>query len=326
MSITDDRAAADRLADAPMTVVIDPGTPPYRTPPTLEVRGPLTAGRVAAALDHAASRTHGGRPWPHRLQRLGPGHHLLHVEPQSAAAADDPDERSAAFPAGLVADLLTACDRPAVPLGPAQRDLLRRRRAEPDGRPHWRALNAREPFDPAAVDEALWALARAHPLLGARIDTAGDGGIHVAPPVYEASCTVADGVARAREREAVMAASRRLDPVTGRTLCAVLLRGRRRLVVAHELLVDQLSLDVLTADLRAALARPEEELAVEDVRYPDWAAALPTTGSDPHESDRRRAVAEGRAAARAFRPGAPSRTVLRTVTPASRSAVRRRSG
>lgn len=292
----------------PTTVVVrlDPGSPPHPVPPVLDVRGPLTPGRVAAAFDQAAARTPGGRTWRHRLRRLGPDHHLLQVEPPKDHAAPDvahtaPD----AFPAGLVADLLTAPDTPAVPLGPAQLDLVRRRDAPPGLHP-WRALIATEPLDPAAVDAALHALTRAHPLLGARIDTQADGGVHAAPLVYEAGCTVVDGVGRAREQRAVAEASRRLDPATGRTLGALLLRGRRRLVlVAHELVADRASLDVLMADLRAALARPGEEPAAEGVRYTDWVAALPAMAAASRATDRWRVVAEGRAAASAFRPRAP---------------------
>ncbi|MEU0743922.1 condensation domain-containing protein [Streptomyces sp. NPDC006134] len=304
--MTDGRATAERRTDTSMTVVVGPGRSPHHVPPVLEVRGPLAAGRVAAALDHAAGRTPGGRPWRHTLQRLGPDHHMLHIEPEAAPESPgDPHESPAAFPAGLVADLLTARDGPAVPLAPAQLDLVRRAEDTP-GRHFSRALNAAEPFDPAAVDGVLRALARAHPLLGARIDTAAGGGMHAAPLVYAAECADLSDVPRAREQEAVAAAARRLDPATGTTLCALLLRRRRRLVlVAHELVADEVSLDILVADLRAALARPQEELAAEDVRYTDWAAALPAVATDPRETDRWRVVAEGRAATRALRPRAP---------------------
>ncbi|WP_159050527.1 condensation domain-containing protein [Streptomyces cellostaticus] len=304
--MTDARATAERRTDASMTVVVDPGRRPYDVPPVLEIRGPLAGARVAAALDHAATRTPGGRPWRHTLQRLGPDHHMLHVEPRTAPASPgDPHECPDAFPAGLVADLLTARDRPAVPLAPAQLDRVRRAEDAPGHHP-FRVLNAAEPLDPAAVDAALRALARAHPLLGARIDTTAGGGMHAVPLGYAAEHTDLCDVPRAREQEAVAAAARRLDPATGTTLCALLLRKRRRLVVvAHELVADQVALDILMADLRAALARPEEELAAEDVRYTDWAAALPAVATDPRETDRWRTVAEGRAATRALRPRAP---------------------
>ncbi|NEB78794.1 hypothetical protein G3I40_26775, partial [Streptomyces sp. SID14478] len=86
------------------------------------------------------------------------------------------------------------------------------------------------------------------------------------PLVSGAECTDLADVTRAREHEAVAAAARRLDPATGATVCALLLRKRRRLVlVAHELVADQPSLDILLADLRAALERPEQETAAEDV-------------------------------------------------------------
>ncbi|WP_159056628.1 condensation domain-containing protein [Streptomyces yokosukanensis] len=303
--MTDGRATAERRTDASMTVVVAPGRPPYDVPPVLEIRGPLGVGRVAAALDHAATRNPGGRPWRHTLRRLGPDHHLLHVEPGTAASPGGPHEYPDAFPAGLVADLLTAHDRPTVPLAPAQLDLVRRAEDAPGNHPV-RALNAAEPLDPAAVDTALRALVRAHPLLGARIDTTTGGGLHAMPLVYALECADLGDVPRAREREAVADAARRLDPATGSTLCALLLRRRRRLVlVAHELVADEVSSDILMADLRAALARPEEELAVEDVQYPDWAAALPAVATDLRETERWRTVAEGRAATRALRPRAP---------------------
>ncbi|MCG5122391.1 condensation domain-containing protein [Streptomyces sp. NEAU-PBA10] len=301
---TSDRATSERPAAAATTVVVDPGEPPYRVPPVLEVRGPLTEGRVAAALDHAAARALGARPWRHRLQQVGPDHHLLHVEPGPAAAPD-------AFPAGLVADLLTARDRPPVPLGPAQLDLARRGESAAAS-PLSGTLDAPEPFDPTAVEAALRALARAHPLLAARVDTGAGGGIHAAPLAADTVCTVADGVPRSREREALAAAGQELRPSARRSLHAVLLRGRRRLVLlAHELVADQISLGILLADLRAALARPEEELGAEAVRYPEWAAALPAVATDPRECDHWREVAEGRAAAAAFR----SRSPLPDTTP-----------
>ena len=311
--MTDDRDADDRFADVATTVVVDPGQPPYDTPPVLEVRGPLTGGRVAAALDHAATRTPGGLPWRHRLQSLGPGHHLVHLEAPatSPALTESVHVSPDAFPAGLVADLLTARDKPAVPLGPAQLALVRRREDAPPVHP-WRALDVAEPLDPVRVDGVLRALARAHPLLGARIDTEARGGIHADPRVYEAECTAADDTPRAREHEAVAAVSRRLDAATGRTLRAVLLRKRRRLVVvAHELVVDQVSLGIVMADLEAALARPDEELPAEDVRYTGWVASLPAVATDSRETGRWRTVAEGRAAASEFRPRAP----LPDVTP-----------
>ncbi|WP_159394739.1 condensation domain-containing protein [Streptomyces sp. H-KF8] len=301
-----DRATSERPTAAATTVVVDPGESPYRVPPVLEVRGPLTEGRVVAALDQAAVRAPGARSWRHRLQRVGPDRHLLHVEPCPARTVSRvPELAPEAFPAGLVADLLTARDRPPVPLGPAQSDLARRQEPAPASPPS-RMLNAAEPFDPAAVEAALRALARAHPLLAARVDTEADGGIHAAPLAADTACTVADGVPRSREHEAVAEAGRRLRPSARRSLHAVLLRGRRRLVLlAHELVADQVSLDILLADLRAALARPEEELGPEAVRYPEWAAALPAVATDPRECDHWREVAEGRAAAAPFRSRSP---------------------
>ncbi|MEU6950379.1 condensation domain-containing protein [Streptomyces sp. NPDC046316] len=281
------------------SVVVDPGRPPYGAPPVLELRGPMTAGRVAAVLEHAAAGWPGARGgagrWDHRLERLGPGHHLLHV----SGTAD-----GSAFPAGLVADLLTSRDTSGVPLGPAQLALLRRRESGPERHPVV-LIDVPEPLDPARVDSALRALVGSHPLLGARIGTHARGRIHAVPPVYEAVCTVAD-VSLAREAAAVAEESRRLDPATGRTLGAVLLRKRRRLaLIAHELVADAASTGILRARLRALLLEGEEVPGAEGAPYTEWVASLPAVAADPTTTDRWRTVAEGRAAGSAFRPRAP---------------------
>ncbi|MEU6988923.1 condensation domain-containing protein [Streptomyces sp. NPDC046324] len=281
------------------TVVVDPGRPPYDAPPVLELRGPMTEGRVAAVLERAATGWSGARAgsgrWEHRLERLGPGHHLLHV----AGTAD-----GSAFPAGLVADLLTSPDTSGVPLGPAQLALLRRGESGPERHPVV-LIDAPEPLDPARVDSALRALVGSHPLLGARIGAHARGRIHAVPPVYEAVCTVAD-VSLAREAAAVAEASRRLDPAAGRTLGAVLLRKRRRLaLVAHELVADAASTAILRTRLSALLLEGEEAPGAEGARYTEWVASLPAVAADPATTARWRTVAEGRAAASAFRPRAP---------------------
>ncbi|MGW2183791.1 condensation domain-containing protein [Streptomyces sp. NPDC001732] len=80
-----------------MTVVVDPGEPPYDAPPFLELRGPLDTRRLEAALDRIAARRPDGPAWQHRLRPHGPGLHTLRL------TMDAPGE----FPAGLLADLLT---------------------------------------------------------------------------------------------------------------------------------------------------------------------------------------------------------------------------
>ncbi|MES9560361.1 condensation domain-containing protein [Streptomyces sp. NPDC007076] len=103
----------------PMTVVVDPGEPPYDAPPFLELRGPLDTRRLEAALDRIAARRPDGPAWQHRLRPHGPGLHTLRL------TMGAPGE----FPAGLLADLLT--DPPpagrsvrAVAPSPLQRELL----------------------------------------------------------------------------------------------------------------------------------------------------------------------------------------------------------
>ncbi|MFF3395081.1 condensation domain-containing protein [Streptomyces sp. NPDC002669] len=80
-----------------MTVVVDPGEPPYDAPPFLELRGPLDTRSLEAALDRLAARRPDGPAWQHRLRPHGPGLHTLRL------TMGAPGE----FPAGLLADLLT---------------------------------------------------------------------------------------------------------------------------------------------------------------------------------------------------------------------------
>ncbi|MFC7472457.1 condensation domain-containing protein [Actinomadura keratinilytica] len=197
-----------------------------------------------------------------------------------------------------------------MPLGPAQLDLARRGESAA-------ASPCRAPSTPPSPSTPPPSRPPCAPSPGPtrcspHASTPGRGGIHAAPLAADTVCTVADGVPRSREREALAAAGQELRPSARRSLHAVLLRGRRRLVLlAHELVADQISLGILLADLRAALARPEEELGAEAVRYPEWAAALPAVATDPRECDHWREVAEGRAAAAAFR----SRSPLPDTTP-----------
>ncbi|MDL5205407.1 condensation domain-containing protein [Streptomyces sp. ALI-76-A] len=104
------------------TVVVDLGRPPYDAP-ALELRGPLDAARLKAALDHVAVRDPHGPAWRHRVDELGPGHHALRL------AADAPGTPGDAFPYGRLADLLThplPGVRPArsITATPLQRELL----------------------------------------------------------------------------------------------------------------------------------------------------------------------------------------------------------
>ncbi|MER6120903.1 condensation domain-containing protein [Streptomyces sp. NPDC001743] len=105
--------------DRPITVVVDPGEPPYDTPPFLELRGPLDTRRLESALDRIATGRPDGPAWQHRLRPHGPGLHTLTLTMSAPGQ----------FPAGLLADLLT--DPPpagrsvcAVAPSPLQHELL----------------------------------------------------------------------------------------------------------------------------------------------------------------------------------------------------------
>ncbi|WP_406415612.1 condensation domain-containing protein [Streptomyces sp. NBC_00873] len=102
-----------RFPHAPISVVVDPGSPPYAAPWDLELRGPLDA----VALEHLLGQLTAGAPgrpaWQHWLLRHGPDHHTLRFSmPQGAPAA---------FVSGRIADRLTQPPPVDRPLPSAQR-------------------------------------------------------------------------------------------------------------------------------------------------------------------------------------------------------------
>ncbi|MFB6713738.1 condensation domain-containing protein [Streptomyces sp. NPDC056237] len=141
--------------DEPMTVVVDPGEPPYDAPPFLELRGPLDTRRLEAALDRIAARRPDGPAWQHRLRPHGPGLHTLRF------TTGAPGE----FPAGLLADLLT--DPPpagrsvrAVAPSPLQHELLTDADAHPGTGRHVEQLSWvwHGPLDPERFTAAWQSL------------------------------------------------------------------------------------------------------------------------------------------------------------------------
>ncbi|MFD8824710.1 condensation domain-containing protein [Streptomyces sp. NPDC059605] len=138
-----------------MTVVVDPGEPPYDAPPFLELRGPLDTRRLEAALDRLAARRPDGPAWQHRLRPHGPGLHTLRL------TMGAPGE----FPAGLLADLLTdppltgRCVRTAE-ASPLQLELLADADAHPGTGRHVEQLawNWHGPLDPERFTAAWQSL------------------------------------------------------------------------------------------------------------------------------------------------------------------------
>ncbi|WP_166025808.1 condensation domain-containing protein [Streptomyces chilikensis] len=275
----------DELSTSPASVVtVAPGPSPDGHAPVLELFGAPHEERVAAALDDEPDRTR------HTLRRLGADHYLLTPDPAHA------------FPAGRVADLLTMPGRPAVAPGPGQRALLRLYGTGHRVPPLSGTLNLAGPVAGEDVAAALRGLAEAHPLLASRVGDGPAAGVRPVAPADAVDCTVAE-VSRARERQAVAEAGRRLDARAGRTLHAVVLRGGRRIVLlADPLVADHASVRVLVADLAEALADAAAHPAPEEVRYSDWTGSLPDVASDPRETGHWQTVAEGRAAAHPFRP------------------------
>ncbi|ROQ57437.1 condensation domain-containing protein [Streptomyces sp. 840.1] len=140
--------------DGPITVVVDPGGPPYDAPPFLELRGPLDTRRLESALDRIAAGRPDGPAWQHRLRPHGPGLHTLTLTMSA------PGE----FPAGLLADLLT--DPPAgrsvcaVAPSPLQHEMLADADAHPGPGRHVEQLSWvwHGPLDPERFTAAWQSL------------------------------------------------------------------------------------------------------------------------------------------------------------------------
>ncbi|MEV0323686.1 condensation domain-containing protein [Streptomyces sp. NPDC050658] len=112
----------DRNVEVSLTAVLVLDGPAAHAPCTLELRGPLDAARLDAALDRiAADRPELRHRRPH-TERRGPHHHVLHTPAPAAnteteAAAETAAEAEAGvkpgagggcYPLGALADLLTA--------------------------------------------------------------------------------------------------------------------------------------------------------------------------------------------------------------------------
>ncbi|MFJ9033998.1 condensation domain-containing protein [Streptomyces sp. NPDC102274] len=141
--------------DEPMTVVVDPGEPPYDTPAVLELRGAMDTGRLEAALDRIAARLPDGPRWQHRITYHGPGHHTVRL------TTGTPGD----VPVGLLADLLTDL----LPVGtvirtltpsPLQRELMADADAHPGTGRHVEQLTWvwHGPLDPERFTAAWQAL------------------------------------------------------------------------------------------------------------------------------------------------------------------------
>lgn len=244
--------------DQPMTVILDPGKPPYDAPPVLELRGPLDTGRIEAALERIAARSPDTPPWRHRLQHLGPGLHALSITPKSAGD----------FPAGLLADLLTdaSTDRaplPTVAAGPLQHDLLADADAHPGTGRHVEQLTCtwHGPLDPDRFTAAWQSLFERDSVLRAAFDDGPEPRIvlhdHVTPDIVRPAHTDDWDRIVARDRR------RGLDPRRPGPL-RITVRGgppaapgqpARLLLTYHQALLDEWSVRLLMREFcRAYLA------------------------------------------------------------------------
>ncbi|MFD7354374.1 condensation domain-containing protein [Streptomyces sp. NPDC059876] len=94
-----------------LTVYVNPGHGSEGAAPALELRGTVDPGRIEAAVHRALTADPGAPAWRYRLRRHGPAHHTLTLDAPEAA-----DTRGH-FPAGLLADLLTALPETGPPAG-----------------------------------------------------------------------------------------------------------------------------------------------------------------------------------------------------------------
>jgi hypothetical protein len=307
-----------RSCHAAISVVVDPGPPPYTEAWDLELRGPLDPALLEDVLGELAFTGPGRPPWQHRLLRHGPGHHTLRLpRPGGASAAS---MASVASVVGRIADLLTgppftgppftgppSGDRP---LAPAQYAVLTR-----PARHRYEAvfLEAAAPLDAGTVRAALRTVVAAHPQLRARLDTRGGRLTAQAAtagdldPLTLGEFTDEDGFAAA-----VASIGHTLDADRGVQLRALLARDRRpagpradRLaVIVHQLAVDAASWQILLDDLAAALAAAAAGVPPRPRHAPDglagWAGELRELARDPDEIRHWALVADRRSRA----PGA----------------------
>ncbi|MFC9606401.1 condensation domain-containing protein [Streptomyces niveus] len=270
---------------APISVVVDPGCPPYPAPWDVELHGPLDRAALDRLLGELTAEDAGRPTWRHLLLRHGPDHHTLRLsEPHGAPAARI---------AGLVADRLTqpVGDRP---LTPAQRAVL----ARPGERGYEVLLIEPAPVpDTGALREALRNVVAAHPQLRSRLDAAGGQ-----DPLVEGEFTDEAGFA-----ELLESTGRTLDAHSGTRLRGLLARDRRpggpradRLaVVVHELAVDAPSRRILLDDLTAELATadgptPARPRPARDDALADWVTELRELARDAAEARHWTLVAQHR--------------------------------
>ncbi|WP_329031440.1 condensation domain-containing protein [Streptomyces sp. NBC_01725] len=312
---------AHHFPHVPISVVVDPGRPPYPAPWDVELHGPLDAAALERLLGELTAEDAGRPAWRHRLLRHGPDHHTLRFsEPHGAPAA---------FIAGRVADRLTQPPPPADrPLTPAQRAAL----ARPGDRRYEVLLLEPVPVpDTTALREALRNVVAAHPQLRSRLDAtdgwrtarAADASAGGQDPLAEGEFTDEAGFAALLE-----SAGGTLDAHTGTQLRAVLARDRRtagpradRLaLVVHELAVDTASrrilLDDLTAALGTATGGPQP---VRDDALTDWLTELRELAGDTAEARHWTQVARRRSreTARALPTGTPGQGDTSAADPAS---------
>ncbi|MFF0206039.1 condensation domain-containing protein [Streptomyces sp. NPDC005017] len=284
-----DSVTVHRFAHTPVSVIVDPGSPPYTTPWDLELHGSLDTAVLHSLLDEHLPTE--GR----QLFRHGPEHHTLRFTQSREAPA--------AAVTGRIADRLTEPSEAAArPLTPAQRTALARH----TGHGYEAVLLDMAPVPAAdALRAAVCVVVAAHPQLRGRLNTT-DGWL-VDEPGQGAALqqVVAEGEFsdEAGFDALLEATARTLDEYAGVQLRVLLARDRRRAgqradriaVLVHPLAVDAASWRVLLDGLTGALTDvpPPAPDAPDDLA--DWVTELRELARDSSEAQHWNQVAERRA-------------------------------
>ncbi|MGW6943366.1 condensation domain-containing protein [Streptomyces xanthophaeus] len=159
-----------RSSSAAVSVVVDPGSPPYTAPWDLELRGQLDPGALEHVLGELASGDPDRSAWQHRLLRHAPDHHTLRFTVPAGSSS------SAASVVGRIADLVTGPPGAGLPPGPADGTAtpgLRELAVDPAEVRHWTAVAERR--SRAAASRRSAQVTSPGEVPGAALPADGDG-------------------------------------------------------------------------------------------------------------------------------------------------------
>ncbi|WP_328891867.1 condensation domain-containing protein [Streptomyces sp. NBC_00316] len=276
--------------DEPITVVVELGRGAL---PVLELRGPIEATRIEAALDSIAARHPGAPAWTADLESRGPCRHTLRF-------TDGADGEQSEFPLGALADLLTHGGRGSfrtrrLAATPLQRELLADADAHPGpGRQvEQTAWDWRGPLDVARFTAAWRSVFARESVLRTAFDDRAEPGLVVHDEAEPQVVQLPHGSA---EWHSLVEADRRrgIDPRRPAPLRITLLGGgpaspvfappAQVLLTYHHALLDSWSIRLLVREFyRAYLAGgelPGGERRPDMTDYVAWLAVQSTAAAE----------------------------------------------